>query len=535
MSDRSGILPRALATPDSLAGRLLADEGPVRLRWAHDLLACAPRPADLAAGSRLPAEAFGTSTPAVARKLARVLEGGGLVVTTGHQPLLFVGPLYVLYKAATAIALASEVERVSGVPTVPVIWIASDDHDWDEVGRAWLLDGDGDLVTLTLEPPDGFAGRSAGPAPLPEAIDGLCARVSEVLPNSEFTKSYIESLREHYAPGRAVAEAFAGLLSALLAGQDFAWLDAGGGAVKRAAVPLFDRLLEGPEAALDAERAGAVTLRDAGFEPPITPMPGALPLFYDTGERRERLYADGDGFRAGRDGDVEPAATWRARLADRPDAFSPNVSSRPALESFLLPVAATALGPGEIAYWSQLPPLFDRLGVRFPAIQPRASWIFVEPRIARLLERLELVPEALEDGGRAAISGLTSAGRPPEVEAGLAELRQAIEGGLASLETPLMAVYPGLRSSLGKMGKALFDAVSEIDRQIESETRTRLDTQIARVRRVAANLFPGGRPQERVLNPLYFLSRYGQAFIEDVRGATEAWIRDSLARAERDG
>ncbi|MDQ6718757.1 MAG: bacillithiol biosynthesis BshC, partial [Gemmatimonadota bacterium] len=76
-----------------------------------------------------------TATGEAARRLAGSGSGKGIVVTTGQQPGLFGGPLYTLSKALTALALANEIERLTGIPTAPVFWAATDDTDFREASK----------------------------------------------------------------------------------------------------------------------------------------------------------------------------------------------------------------------------------------------------------------------------------------------------------------------------------------------------------------------------------------------------------------
>lgn len=530
MSAGLEFLPRGLAPEGSLAGDLLRGAGPVRFP--------APGAGDARIGTpgRLSPDAFGTTSPAVRERLEDVLRGDGLVVTTGQQPVLFLGPLYVVYKALTAIELAKRLEERLEVPVVPVFWIASDDHDWQEIGQCTLLSPEGRLETLRLRTPDGFESRSAGPAPIGADIASLIDEMSELVPASEFAPVYLELVREAYAPGRTVAGAFAATLAGLLdEGAGYAWLDASAAPLKEAAAPFFEGLLGDPEGVLDAERRGAASLRAAGSEPPIAEIPEALPLFWDGGEGRQRVVRAEGGFAAGADGPVADVGEWRRRLAEAPGGFSPNVSSRPVLESWLMPVAATILGPGEIAYWSQLVPLFETLGVPFPAVQPRGSWLVLEPRVRGTLEGYGLEPGDLSDHGDAAIARLTEESRPPELDAALGGLRAAIGSGLAPVDEAIRESFPGLRSSVGKARKALFDAVAELAGAVDQEARRSQETDVARIRRTAEQLFPSRRPQERVLSPFYFLARYGDAFLESARAATSSWLSGFLAEPTGEG
>ena len=250
-------------------------------------------------------------------------------------------------------------------------------------------------------------------------------------------------------------------------------------------------------------------------------------MFFDPGEGRQRVRREND--------EERPGPAWRERVESEPERFSPNVASRPVLESYLLPVAATVLGPGEIAYWSQLRPLFDLVDIRIPPVHPRAAWTLVEPRIRRLLDRASLSPGDLAAGAEPAVARLTSEARPASVDAALGRFREAAEGGLAEVERAVADELPGLRGAVGKARKNVLDAAGDLSRQIDRDTRERLDARLGQVRRAAANLYPGRRPQERVLNPFPYLCRYGPEFVDRLARKTDEWVASSLAGARTDG
>lgn len=524
MSELPEVRPRPLASPGTLASRLLeADPAVAGLlpdpRGSHG---------DGGPGApRLGIEAFGVSSPAAREKLERILAGRGRVVTTGQQPLLFLGPLFVVYKALTAIETARALEEEDGTPTLALFWIASDDHDWAEIGRTSLLDPANELQTLTLRPPEGRAGRPAGPTPLPEEISSLVDRMRDLLPPSDFRDDHLDLLRDAYRPGVPLGDAFASALGSLLDGHAFAWLDAGRTELKRASVGLFRLLLERAAGAAEALRAGAGAVRATGHEPPVPILDEALPLMVDTGAARERLYGDGGALRPGRAGEPEPLAAWVERLESTPGSFSPNVASRPLLESWLLPVRATVLGPGELGYWSQLPPLFDAFDVPFPRLVPRAAWTLVERKIERTLERLGATVEEMEDGGGAVIERLTREGRPARVDRELGRLRGAIGEGFGALEAAVRDELPGVRSAVGKARKLAFDAADELGSTIDARVREREETEVRQARKCALHLFPDGRPQERVASPFYYLSRYGPPLLDRLGVRTRERVADA--------
>lgn len=523
------LLPRPLAPAGSLPGDYLRGREP-----ALRLFPASARPGDgsgqgerhgAGGGLRADPELLETSSREATRLLELVASGDGVLVTTGQQPVLFLGPLYVLYKALTALETARRL-RASGTPALALFWVAGDDHDWGEVGRCRLLDTDNRLRTLRLEPPSGREARSAGPSPLPPSVGGLLDDIGQLLPSSEFVDRYLECLRGEWAVGRPVAEAFGSTLEAVLGDRDFAWVDASSPAVRRAAAPLLRRVVEEAGTVTDALGEGAGRVRDAGYDVQMPPRTEGLPVFVESETGRRRLHrSGGDAFSAGRDGDRVSRDRVLRALSERPGDFSPSGELRPVLESWLFPVAATVLGPSELAYWAQLPPLFGWAGVGVPRVTGRRSWVVVEDKVGKVLEKLGADPEDLADGGDALAARITDAGRPAGVDEALGAARREIAGTMDRVEQAVAEGLPGIRSAVGAARHEVFEALDGLEERVDDRVRERHDVLLRQVRKAAVHLRPDGEPQERVLSPFYYLARYGSGFVDLLERATGATER----------
>lgn len=514
--------PRRLAAPGSLAGDLL-EGAPAALDLLPDgalptAAGVLPPGAPTAAvrtgdAAGLPADLLRTAGPGADRRLEEVLEGEGVLVTTGQQPLLFLGPLYVLHKALTAVAVAGAL-REAGTPALALFWVAGDDHDWREVGRTRVLDRENRLRTVTLDPPGEREGRAVGPTPLDEGIGDRIDEMFDLLPDSEFAPEYLDLFREAYRPGRSVAEAFGRGLAGVLPDVAFAWLDASSPAVRRRAAPLYRRVLLASEDVEEAFLADTRAVEEAGYEPPIHRDGGGLPLFVDRPAGRSRVLREGDDrLRVGREGDPVPRDHLLEELEAHPERFSPNVVLRPVLASWLLPTAATVLGPGELAYWTQLPATFGWAGVPFPGLVPRDGWTVVEDKVGKVLEKLGAGPDDFEDGGGALVRRVRERGRPPRTEEALADARRAVGEAMDGVEAAVAEELPGLRSAVGAARHEAFQVLERLQQAVDGRVEEQNEVLLRQIRKAAAHLWPDGRPQERVLSPLYYLTRYGSAFV----------------------
>lgn len=509
----SGLLlvPRPLGAPGSLARDYVTGDSRARALFPGAGVPAERRtPPGRAA---LPVEAVQV-TPGAETHLEAILSGEGWLVSTGQQPDLFVGPLYVVYKALTALELARRIESETGRPSLPVFWVASDDHDWHEVSCTRVVDARGKIHEIRLEPDEGFAHGAVGTAPLPVEVEGAITALGDAVGRTQHWNSYEALIRDAYRPGRAYGEAFTEALRGILGDRKFAWVDSGSSEVRRAATAVYRDVLERPADVDAAIEAGTAAVTRAGYAAQLRHVPGSPPIFIDTDGGRVRLRSEPDGFRLGPEGSLLSVEEMLALLEAEPERFTPSAALRPVVESRLLPIAATALGPGEIAYWAQLGPLFAELDASMPRVVGRNAWLIVDDRTRSVLDKVGAAPTDVTDGGALLAARLVEAGRPEAVESALSGLRRAVESGMTELEVAVGGELPGVRASVGKTGKRLRSTLADLGKAIDRKVREEGEVVLGRVTRVAAGLFPSGVEQERVQSPFYFLARQGPDLID---------------------
>jgi bacillithiol biosynthesis cysteine-adding enzyme BshC len=474
---------------------------------------------DLSRPSGLSTAAFTPTSGRAREKLSAILDGEGVLVSTGQQPGLFLGPLYVLYKILSAVSHAGRIEQATGRPAVASFWVAADDHDWDEVGTASIVNRTGLIETLRISPDAGEANRSVGSATLGPEIDVLLDQFAAAAGESEFSAAALAPLRSAYAPLATVSGAFRSALAELLHAFDLVLFDPTHQDVRREAIPFFHNVLEQRTRVSEAMREGRDAVIDAGYDPRLKPPESGTQIFYDDGRSRSHLLTEEGGLRNGKAGELRPIEDWLVMLEAEPERFTAAAALRPALESWLLPVARTVLGPGELAYWAQLGPLFELLSVDMPQTSPRTSWIVVEPRVERWLSGVGATVEDLAAGAESLERRITREGRPKGIGHDLQRLLADFDANLAELERASESQIPGLGSAFGKARKSVETAFTALERTIDGRIKESHATMLDRVRRAADRLYPGGRPQERIDSPFSFLARYGPSFLTAVAAA----------------
>ncbi|HTP52673.1 MAG TPA: bacillithiol biosynthesis cysteine-adding enzyme BshC [Anaeromyxobacteraceae bacterium] len=434
------------------------------------------------------------------RHLDALAAPGSTVVATGQQVGLFLGPLYTLHKAATAVARARFLSERTGRPCIPLFWLQTEDHDWKEISRAELLLPSG-RRTLELPPEaPGEARVSLAHRLLPPAVDALASALSDLLAPLPFAAEVAHLATRHYRSGVSPGAAFAGLLSELFAEEGLVVLDPRTPAVARLARPVLRRAIEGHEAVSAALSARARELRAGGFAEQVHTRPEAsLVFFHPRGPLgpRYRLVRDGEGFRTP-DGRVE-LAELLARLDGDPLWFSTSALLRPLLQDALLPTAAYAGGPAEVSYFAEVPPLYELFGIELPLVAPRARLRILDGPARRELERLGLRPEDSERPRDELLGRLLE--RPaglPGRDALRERLLGPMEREIDALSPLLLRLDPSLERSVRKTRHHATFAVERLLGRVERSAFGRDQVTAGRLDRLLALLQPGGEPQERV-------------------------------------
>jgi uncharacterized protein YllA (UPF0747 family) len=327
------------------------------------------------------------------------------------------------------------------------------------------------------------------------------AVLRERTPDTEFKPAVLEWLGSAYRPDATLADAFALALNALLGPRGLAVFSAHAPSAKRAMTPW---VLKGLSA----------TLPD-----------GYAPVLVEAAAGRDRLRADGDGFVTRRSGQRFSRSELERLAAEHPEQLSPNVLLRPAVEAALFPTVAYAAGPGELGYFPDARALYAALGDGVdpqPAV-PRWSGVLVEHRVEKVLERYGLGVEAFADPPGVLEARLVRESLPPEIVARFAELRAQIEQGYGRLAEAVTPIDPTLDRTVQSARNSALAGTHDVEKKLVAALRRANETLGSQIARARAALYPGGKPQERVLTLGSFLIRYGPALVDALEAEVARW------------
>ncbi len=485
--DRDLLAPLAFAEP----GRLPELPPP----------ASPPDRRELAAALGVANRAYGN--PRADELAGRLADPAVRVVVAGQQPGLFGGPLYTFSKMLAVSRWAAEL-AAAGQPAVPVFWVATEDHDWNEVSRATVLARGGPLEVGLGDDPEPLT--PVGMRTLGPGVTAALAAVREAVHGERYGE-WLDRLAAWYRPEARFGEAFCRLMADLLGEHTPLLLDAMLPAVKAAERPWLHRLVERREA-VEAAFAGAdEAVAGRGYEPQVHPQRGVSPLFlYRGGERRRVEWADDGGAWTlrGAGGGPRPLAALTETIEENPVAVSPGVLARPVVQDAILGTSLFLLGPGELSYMPQVAPLYEVLEVPAPHVALRPQVLVLESHqaeklddagltLAQLLAPPEELERVLAEGGDGAFA---------------AEPRRRIEEALAALAAPALALDPNLERPLEKTRDQVERALDTFEGKVRSAAARRDEVRLGRVEALREAVLPHGKLQERVVCSAHYRGKH---------------------------
>ena len=438
------------------------------------------------------------------RNIERLREGAFAVVT-GQQVGLFGGPLMSLFKIASALALAKQVQQ-SGVDCVPVFWLATEDHDLDEVNQALLLAHDFQLVP--------FKAATAGTAGSPVVHIRFAKGTNELV--AEATKLLGDSLaadylRESYVEGDTFSNAFAKLYTRIFAEHGLILLDPADPELHRIATPLFvdafHRSAELDQAVLERNRE----LREANYHEQVKVTHESTPLFALVDGARLPVHRANGAFAIGKE--RLSGEELEKRVQAMPENFSANVLLRPVLQDYWLPTLAYIGGPAEVAYFAQAAVLYQNLLGRITPILPRMSATLIEPRIEKLLLKYGVELPELFHGECQLRDCLAVRSLPADLKESFELARRAIEVNMHRVSESLRRLDPTLVEAAERATSKMRYQVERLQKRAAHAELRQTDILARHAAQIENALYPNKSLQEREIAALYFYASQGPDLI----------------------
>lgn len=421
------------------------------------------------------------------------------VVTTAHQPCLVGGPLYFIYKALSVISLCRALRgRYPHLEFVPVYWLGSEDHDFEEINHFGVLG----QVYEWAKPNGGATGQLSVSTvkPILDALEGALGRFEQ-----EAVGDLMELLRYAYSAD-CLEVATIRLLNGLLGHYGLVVFSGNSALGKTALVSVMaDDLLN--HTAHRLVNTTIDSLEQMGFKGQARPR--EINIFYMQAGSRERIVqGTGDTFEV-----LNSSKRWvswgelYSELEHSPELFSPNVILRPLYQELLLPSVAYVGGGGELAYWLERKSLFRHYQIPMPVLVRRHSALLIDRHTVQKMEKLSLEISAIWLDNDS-LTKQYIARQAPEttdfsVETGLIQTLERLLADKALKTDPSLekAVYAELNK--------VRNSVEQLTAKIVKAEKRKNETTLQQLIGIKGKLFPNGKLQERTDSFIEYFLSYG--------------------------
>jgi bacillithiol biosynthesis cysteine-adding enzyme BshC len=422
---------------------------------------------------------------------------GTMTVCTGHQLCLFTGPLYFIYKIISTIRVAEEQSTKLKKNIVPIYWMASEDHDFEEICSVNLFG-----KTLKWENEEkGAVGKLRT-----DSLDKILGELKVLL--GENGKKINEIISHAYRPGRTLAEATRELVHGLFEGKILI-LDGEDSRLKKYAVPVFVNDVEEQI----AEKTVNETISSLSFSGYATQVnPRKINLFLLKKNFRERI-EEKDGKFIVINSDIHfSKKELIAEIESHPENFSPNVVLRPMYQQIILPNIAYIGGPGEISYWLEYKKMFDHFKIAFPILQPRHFTLLLDRNSDERLSKFEIAIEELFGKVEEVIKSFVkkNAGDSISLENEKSELKTIFE----NVRKKITSIDSSLEGAANAEMQKQLNAIENLESKVLKSAKQKQETAIAQIRKLREKILPGNVLQERYENFIPFYLKYGEDFLK---------------------
>jgi len=418
-----------------------------------------------------------------------LLNEGTFTVCTGHQLCLFTGPLYFIYKIISTINLSEALKKkYPEYNFVPVYWMASEDHDFEEISSVNLF---GKTVKWDLAGEKGAVGRLST-----DTLKEVITQLKGILGDSPGAEELTTLFENAYLKQKNLADATRYLVHELFGEYGLVIIDGDQKDLKHEFAEIIkDDIANNTNFKLVNQTISE--LEKAGIKPQVNPREINV---FRLSEKRER---------------IEEATKETLNL--NAEEYSPNVVLRPLYQQMILPNIAYVGGPGEIAYWLEYRSMFEHHGITFPVLVPRNFAMLMDERSVQQINKLGFTEKDIFRDKDTLIKEFINRNSGEEISLKKEEVKlQQIYTEIAS---KAIQVDPTLKNSVESEMQKSLNALKNIEGKLVRSEKQKQETTVNQIKKLTDKFLPDGMLQERYENFITYYLKYGKQFIPDLKAA----------------
>ena len=456
----------------------------------------------------------------VEQNIDLLLQENTFTVCTAHQPNIFTGHLYFVYKILHAVKLASALKNeFPGYNFVPVYYMGSEDADLDELGE---IVEDGKKYTWNTKQ-TGAVGRMKIDKPFLQLIAELNGRLLV----ENHGKEIMALVEACYTEGKTISQSTFEFVHALFGEYGLIVLQPDNAALKKVFIPIVKKELEEQF----SNKAVSQTLETFPAEYKVQVAGREINLFYLEADTRERIELTESGYKVNNTKNSFTGQEFFGILETHPERFSANVILRPVFQEMILPNVAFIGGGGELAYWLELKQVFDAVAVPYPVLILRNSFTVVRRQYAAKIRSLGMEPVNFFEPEMKLVEQLVK--RESSLQLNLEAEKKSLETIYQQMRSAASAIDPTLGNHTEALMTKALKRIEQLEKKMLRAEKKKFEAQQRQLQAIKASFFPSGTLQERIDNLLPYYATWGSNFIEAIYDASTAMEQEFCFVEER--
>ena len=446
------------------------------------------------------------------------------VVIGGQQPGFLTGPLFIIFKILTILKLSSFLHKKLKIPVVPCFWNASDDNSAGQVDNLNIINNE--IVNIKLELSDFDRKKRYSDIYLTEdRFKEAIEELENLLHLTSFKSGIIDFLKNglsdvfkncsNIESKINISSFFSSVIVRMFSNYGLVIIDPADIELKKLGYSLLEFDVSNHYRISRLINSTGKKLNSSGYHSQLNSIAGVLDFFYCEDGIRNRIYSNGDNLFEIENKRYDKKEFW-GLMKKNPAGISLNVVLRPLLQDRLLPVLCSICGPGESSYFVQVKPVYDLYNLKMPIIYPRFSATIIEKKIKKLFKKLKITDVMLESGKEETIRQIVGKGLEIDLEKLMLDLENDIQIRLEKLERVFLDFEMNISDSFDRIKRNLKKEIKVLNKKLYSELKRQNEFVVESINKLYRNIFPNGNLQEREINILSYLNRYGFAFMDDL-------------------
>jgi len=437
----------------------------------------------------------------VKANIEALLDENTFTVCTAHQPNIFTGHLYFVYKILHTIKLADELKKqLPPYNFIPVYFMGSEDADLEELNHV-VVDGK-KYEWHTSQ--TGAVGRMK----VDDNLLGLIEEIEGRISVEKYGKNITDLLKKCFTKNITIGQATFLLVHHLFKSFGLVIFMPDNAALKNVMQPVF-------EADIFENASSKIVSRSSeklSENYKVQAYPREINLFYLEGGIRNRLVQSNDHFVVHDTNIVFTRDELQKELRDHPERFSPNVILRGLYQETILPNIAFIGGGGEIAYWLELKDLFVHYNVPFPVLVVRNSFMIVKKKFHKLMEKLNLAAGELFKGKSALLNEIVA--RETRHRLSLDDEKLQMQKIYGAIKNVVKEIDTTLEQHVQSLETRNMKKLLALEKKMLRAEKRKFKDQENQLTKIFSVLFPQENLQERTENFMLYYAKWGHTFFE---------------------